>query len=348
MTEDSRDMMLLRYKGCLLGAVLGDALGMPYETLPVRTPQPLSFKKAYRGHPNELLIPGQYTDDGQILLMSARILTDSPRFSKTAYAEELLRTHRLNKFRYPDGAVAAACKKMDKTKNLTEAGINSDSAGCLALAIPFALGFADKREMAKELSAACSITHTNTAAQAAAVGLALFLRTLIETGDMDAAFNALDTAAQNMYPELYIRLAHAYRAAADEKPASIAAVEIGTSSQVTQVIPLAAYLCRKCTSPEELLASAAACGGNAGTVAMICGAAAGARFGITSMPLDLIRNVERAAIFSELAEKLYFRAHPKIRNPVETAEENKEESEENPEQNSADKSEETSAEKTEN
>lgn len=321
MTEDSRDMMLLRYKGCLLGAVLGDALGMPYETLPVRTPQPLSFKKAYRGHPNELLIPGQYTDDGQILLMSARILTDGQHFSKTAYAEELLRTHRLNKFRYPDGAAAAACKKMDKSKNLMESGINSNSAGCLALAIPFALGFSDKREMAKELSAACSITHTNAAAHAAAVGLALLIRTLIETGDINAAFNALDTAAQNMYPELYIRLAHAYQAAADEKPVSTAAVEIGTSSQVTQVIPLAAYLCRKYTSPEELLASAVSCGGNAGTVAMICGAIAGARFGITSMPLDLIKNVERAVIFSELAEKLYFRAHPEERRAVEPVDE---------------------------
>lgn len=320
MTEDSRNMMLLRYKGCLLGAVLGDALGMPYETLPVRSLQPLSFKKAYRGHPNELLIPGQYTDDGQILLMSARILTDRERFSKTAYAEELLRTHRLNKFRYPDGAVAAACKKMDKSKNLMESGINSDSAGCLALAISFALGFSNKREMAKELVLACSITHTNAAAHAAAVGLALLLRTLIETGDINAAFNALDTAAQNMYPDLYIRLAHAYRAAADDKPVS-AAVEIGTSSQVTQVIPLAAYLCRKYTSPEELLASAVSCGGNAGTVAMICGAIAGARFGITSMPLDLIKNVERAVIFSELAEKLYFRAYPEERGAVEPVDE---------------------------
>lgn len=327
MTEDSRNMMLLRYKGCLLGAVLGDALGMPYETLPVRSQERLSFKKAYRGHPNEQLIPGQYTDDGQILLMSARILTDRESFSKTAYAEELLRTHRLNKFRYPDGAVAAACKKMDKSKNLMESGINSDSAGCLALAISFALGFSDKREMAKELVSACSITHTNAAAHAAAVGLALLLRTLIETGDINAAFNALDTAAQNMYPDLYIRLAHAYRAAADDKPVSAAAVEIGTSSQVTQVIPLAAYLCRKYTSPEELLASAVSCGGNAGTVAMICGAIAGARFGITSMPLDLIKNVERAVIFSELAEKLYFHAHPEERKTVEPVDETDGESE---------------------
>ena len=71
--------MLNTYRGCLLGAVLGDALGMPYETLPARRLGRLSapaFGRAYRGHPNHNLLPGQYTDDGQIILMAARCLKD--------------------------------------------------------------------------------------------------------------------------------------------------------------------------------------------------------------------------------------------------------------------------------
>ncbi|HJJ41374.1 MAG TPA: ADP-ribosylglycohydrolase family protein, partial [Methanocorpusculum sp.] len=47
--------MLNTYRGCLIGAVLGDALGMPYETLPARRMErylPPAFGRAYRGHPN--------------------------------------------------------------------------------------------------------------------------------------------------------------------------------------------------------------------------------------------------------------------------------------------------------
>lgn len=311
MISDSGSYLLQKYKGCLLGAVLGDALGMPHETLPVHPPQPLTFKKAYRGHPNELLLPGQYTDDGQIILISARILTESPAgFNCEAYAKELLRTHLLHKFRYADGAVIAACKKMDSSKNLLESGINSDTAGCIALSIPFALGYANKREMAKELSSACCITHANVTAQAGAVGLSLFLKTLIETGDTNAAFKALDSAAENMCPELASRLSYAHRLVSNGVPLSSAAAELGTSSQITQIIPLSVYLCRMFSSPTDLLTAAVSCGGNAGTVAMICGAFVGARYGFSALPLDMVQNVERAGIFNELAEKLCLRAFP--------------------------------------
>ena len=310
MISDSRSQARERYKGCLLGAVLGDALGMPYETLPSRPPQPLSFKKAYRGHPNELLLPGQYTDDGQLILISARILSESSPFDACAYAKELLRTHNLRKFRYADGAVVSACKKMESSKNLLGSGINSGTSGCISLAVPFSLAYADKKEMAKELFSACSITHANTTAQAGAVGLSLFLKTLADTGDAAAAFQALDTAAENMCPELYLRLSHAYSLAAHKTPLQHAAAELGTSSYIYQTLPLAAYLCRSFERPDTLLSAAVSCGGNAGTIAMICGAFAGARFGLSALPADLVRGVERAGIFGELAEKLYLRSHP--------------------------------------
>lgn len=315
MTSDTCSLTLSRYKGCLLGAVLGDALGMPYETLSARMPQTLSFKKAYRGHPNEMLTPGQYTDDGQLILISARVLAESSPFDAEAYAKELLRTHLLRKFRYADGAVIAACKKMDSSKNLLASGINSGTAGCISLAVPFSLAYADKKQMAGELSAACYVTHTNTAVQAGAVGLSLFLKTLVDTGDAGAAFHILDTAAENMYPELAVRLSFAYRLAADKTPLLHAAAELGTSSEIIRTLPLAAYLCRSFERPDALLSAAVACGGNAGTVAMICGAFIGARYGLSALPQELTRTVERAGIFAELAEKLYLRSHPK--SPME-------------------------------
>ena len=318
MTSECRDLKLLRYKGCMLGAILGDALAMPCEMMSSRSPEPLRFRKPYRGHPNDKLLPGQYTDDGQIILMSARILAERQHgFGCSDYAKELLRTHTLHKFRYADGAVIAACKKMEASGNLLNSGINSETAGCIALAIPFALAYTDRKTMAQDLAEACAVTHTSDAAAAGTIGLALMLHTLIDTGNLTAALASLDTAAEHLYPELAVRLSYAHRAADEQIPVSTVAVTIGTSSQVTQILPLAVYLCRRISDPAELLATAISCGGNCGTVAMICGAIAGSRFGIDALPESLIKEVERAGIFEELAVSLCNRAYPPEEKPTE-------------------------------
>jgi len=63
--------MLKKYKGCLLGAAIGDALGMPNEsTFPNLTKMKYGYRRPYKGHPNEGLNPGQYTDDTQLMILS--------------------------------------------------------------------------------------------------------------------------------------------------------------------------------------------------------------------------------------------------------------------------------------
>ncbi len=295
--------MLNRYKGCLIGAILGDALGMPDETTTARFSTTPAFGRAYKGHPNHDLLPGQYTDDGQMILISSRLLADKA-WDRKEYAKELLRTYTLNKFRYPDGATYAACKKMEKTNDLTESGINSDSAGCIGLAIPFALAFRDRKEMAKELLSACSITQTHPGVHAATIGFALLLNTLLETSDVDKAFDTLETAAENMDPLLAQKITNAIRIEKTGMPLNAAVGAIGNSSSVYQTLPLAVFFCKRYYVPRELLGIASTCGGNCDTIALLCGAFSGARFGITSLPEEFIPTLERAGIFLELAEKL--------------------------------------------
>ncbi|MDU9376350.1 hypothetical protein McpSp1_09580 [Methanocorpusculaceae archaeon Sp1] len=321
--------MLNKYKGCLLGAVLGDALGMPGETTVSRfIGVTLGFKRAYKGHPNHDLLPGQYTDDSQIMLAAARLLADASWDPET-YAKDLLRTHNLNKFRYPDGTIYAACKRMQTTNDFIGSGVYSDSAGCISLAVPFALAYKDRKEMAPKLLEACSITHTHPGAHAATIGLALMLNTLIETGSTDDAYQALITAAQNMNPDLAARISNAVRIEKTGMQITESLAAIGNSSSVYHTLPLAIFLCNRFKDPEELLACASSCGGNADTITLICGAYLGAHRGIEALPQDLIAGLERRGEFETLAEKLQ---NPKKPEPKKSEEKSEKKSEKKPAQ----------------
>lgn len=302
--------MLDIYRGCLIGAVLGDALGMPNETSTARFSDTLSFKKAYRGHPNFELSPGQYTDDSQIILIAARNLADG-KFNTEEYAKELHKTFALKKFRYPDGATYAACKKMDSTKKFTESGVLSDSAGCMALAIPFALAFSNRKEMAKTLEEACRVTHTHPSAIAATIGFALYLSTLLETRDVEKSYSSLMLAMENLEPELGRRIENAMRIESQGVPYDTAVNIIGNNSSVYHTLPMAMFLSKRYFVPTELLNAASSCGGNCDTIAMLCGAICGARFGLTSLPENLVKELERGGIFAELADRLLEKSHPK-------------------------------------
>lgn len=310
--------MLNKYKGCLLGAVLGDALGMPGETTVSRfIGVTLGFKRAYKGHPNHDLLPGQYTDDSQLILIASRLLAEAS-WDPESYAKELLRTYNLNKFRYPDGTIYAACKRMKTTDDLVGSGVYSDSAGCVSLAVPFALAYKDRKEMAPRLLEACNITHTHPAVHAATLGFALLLNTLIETGSTDAGYKALFTAAENMDPDLAARLKNAVRIEGTGMQIDDALAAVGNSSSVYHTLPLAVFLCKRYDVPDELLAYASACGGNADTLTLLCGAFAGARYGISALPQDLVAQLERRSEFELLAEKLLNPQKPEPPAPEKT------------------------------
>ena len=68
-------LMLEKFKGCLLGAAIGDALGMPNESgAPNLNKMKYGYRRPYKGHPNDGLNPGQFTDDTQMMILVATFL----------------------------------------------------------------------------------------------------------------------------------------------------------------------------------------------------------------------------------------------------------------------------------
>ncbi|HIJ07312.1 ADP-ribosylglycohydrolase family protein [Methanocalculus sp.] len=301
--------MLEQYKGCLLGAALGDALGMPNETAPPRLHAPLRmFRKAYKGHPNDRLAPGQFTDDTQMMMIVGRLIADR-QYSEDAYAAALGDTYNAGRLRFPDSAIHAACERL-KNGSWKEAAVNSSTAGCVPLAVPFALAFTDLIECSERLVVACSVTHTNPGALAGAVTVATLIRTTL-AGDRDPLARAA-AAALREDELLGVRVREAIRLA-DESGISIqgACERIGSDSSVYQTVPLAIFLSRRIEDPDELFAIASQAGGNTDTIAFICGAYIGAKLGKGGLPHDLLEHLESRDVIEQLGIDLLRRTgHP--------------------------------------
>src|SRR5512137_899544 len=116
--------MLKKYKGCLLGAAIGDALGMPNEsTFPNLNKMKYGFRRPYKGHPNEGLNPGQYTDDTQIMILVSTLLADG-KYNEDRYTMALCELYDQGKLRFPDGSVSAVCEQKVK-ENIPKKGVKS-------------------------------------------------------------------------------------------------------------------------------------------------------------------------------------------------------------------------------
>jgi ADP-ribosylglycohydrolase len=294
--------MLDRFRGCMLGAAVGDALGMPGESSPMNLSHLYrGYRKAWRWHPNARLEAGQYTDDTQIMLLVASLLA-SGEYSEERYARDLARLCSEGDLRFPDGAVMAACERL-VTQGPGATGVNSDTAGCIPLAVPFALRYDDPVERSGRLAKACSVTHTHPVALAGAITVACLLSATVY-GAHDPVSLALKTAAAED-TELGARLRRAIALQEEGISLEAALPVIGNDVSVYQTVPIAFFLMGRYESPENLLYVAANVGGNTDTIAFICGAYAGARYGAAALPADLLVGLESRDRIDGLARALF-------------------------------------------
>jgi len=158
--------MLKKFKGCLLGAAIGDALGMPNESAaPNLNKMRYGYRRPYKGHPNEGLKAGQYTDDTQLMILAATLIADG-KYNEERYSSALREMYDKGNLRFPDGTISAFCENTTR-KNVPRKGVKSTTSGCLPIAVPFGLTFPDINEGSERAVRACNVTHTHPAAHAA-------------------------------------------------------------------------------------------------------------------------------------------------------------------------------------
>ena len=294
--------MLLRYTGCLLGAAIGDAMGMPGEGTPADLWRAeCSFRRPYRGHPNDALSPGQYTDDTQLMLLTAELLAGRA-FSLEGYAERLKALYQSGVFRFPDGSIVAACIHLLDGSSPRESGVNSTTSGCLPAGIPFALAYQDPVDIRETVARVASVTHTNPAAIAGSTGIAMLIHHTLAGSPDDLALASGEVDRED--PLLGQKIRHAVRLEKEGIELEHAIRLIGNDLSVYQTLPLAFFLMARYSSATDLLSVVGHVGGNTDTIGLICGAYLGAKHGMNILPAPLVEGLEDHARIKAIAARL--------------------------------------------
>lgn len=210
-----------RFRGCLLGGAIGDALGMPIERVTREAilqafPEGIeTFADPLEGAPcREFgLSKGMYTDDTQAIRAITQAIVRHGQASPHVVAKALRGWYLEGSLgqtpRYPGVTMATAMEEYRRTGDPLRSGVSTSTCGAAIRVAPIALwaAGADQTDFRELVKAASRVTHTGPVALDGALLVAEVLRSglrneritipqlvgLCESGKMRAAMRRVES-----------------------------------------------------------------------------------------------------------------------------------------------------------
>ncbi len=304
--------LLDRFRGCMLGLAVGDALGMPVEGL-TRDEIAESLGEVRemvapeKDHFHCDLSPGQYTDDTEQTLLLAETIIEAGFFDVERFTSKLADWGRCwiadpSKNRGVGWTSKMAIQELLRDRPWQEAGFSTPTCGSAMRTAPIGLVYHCSLDLVARYAEQQSLpTHSSTGARAGsiavAVGVALSLLGFAPPRvlEMAAAYS------ERVDQDLGRRLLMAKELLDLDPPEALA--EIGTSPMVAETVP-AAFYCHLKFEPEEALIAAASSGGDTDSIASIAGALAGASRGSGWIPERWLSCLEERGRIEQVAMDL--------------------------------------------
>jgi ADP-ribosylglycohydrolase len=314
-----------RALGAFYGLALGDALGMPTQSMsraeiarrygPIRT-----LRDAVADQPIAPGMPaGSITDDTEQAVLLARLLIrGGGRVVPEVFAKALLDWETDMARRGSSDLLGPSTKRaLDLLGNGTppeEAGRTGTTNGAAMRITPVAIATPpDLEQLVEAVVAASEITHSTNLGIAAAAAVAAAVSAGIDGADLPTALDLAERAADeggrrghwSAGGEIAARIGWARRwvrglgdggSGGDRGEAVGGAVYavVGTSVAAQEsVVAAFALVGALGSSPIDVLTTAAGLGGDTDTIAAIAGAIVGAHHGLSGLPADLVAEVRR-------------------------------------------------------
>lgn len=319
-----------RYRGCLLGGAIGDALGRPAEG---RSPHEVrrrfgELRDFLPWHGWESGPKGTVTDDTQLTMcVTETLLASDGPFDAEDFARRLVEWLPVGRGR--GRTCVAAVEALMAGRPWWESGMASAGNGAAMRAAPIGLRHPDDLDaLRRDAALSAVVTHADPMAVASSVAMAAAAAWCVRqaSGSLEpAAFvaalaGALDGVHDPGHPErrpgaapepvrLVDRIAELPRLLDLEPDAAFARLHNGAF--VLESLPAALWcFLRYAEDPEAAIVTAAGGGRDADTVAAMAGALAGAYHGESALPLRWTDDLEFADELRALAEGLQAAARP--------------------------------------
>ncbi|KHS07444.1 ADP-ribosylglycohydrolase [Xanthomonas phaseoli pv. phaseoli] len=295
------DLERARFRGCLLGLAVGDALGT---TLEFCAPGSFTPIADMRGGGPFALRAGQWTDDTSMALCLAHSLLHRQGFdaadqmnrycnwyqhgylSSTGHCFDIGNTVRQALERYLDGGPAFS----------GSADPRAAGNGSLMRLAPVAMYYAHRPdELAERAADSSRTTHASAEALDACRLFAFQLRAALLGNARDQVLHAQPEAL----------LTPAVHVLAIRDHVAVPAARIRGTGYVIDSLSAALWCFATTDSFDEAVLRAANLGDDADTTAAICGQLAGAFYGIEGIPTAWRERVQDAAEIVVLADRLY-------------------------------------------
>ncbi len=304
-------MLRSRFRGCLIGAAVGDALGMPVEGMNYLQIRRLHGKVT--DYLDGKLPRGSYTDDTQLMIALGECLAANNGVDQDDLARRFVDIY--DNFRGYGTVFRNFIHLMDlgwdwrrASREILSTFSASWNGSAMRVAPVGAFYAGDPAQLERAARASGEVTHCGDLAQdacvlqALAVGLAMgvedprrfepaaFLRRLLEAAREEVLRRRL-----RKVEELLGRAPDVYEVIK----------ALGNSVEVQNSVPTAIYcFLRSPRDYEETVSFAVSLGGDADTVAAMAGAASGALNGEAAIPRRWVDGLEHSERITELADRL--------------------------------------------
>lgn len=301
-----------KFRGCLVGLAVGDALGMPFEGwrphwIKAKVGEgPLGFLPARK----RALEAGMWTDDTKMALALARsIVRGGGVFSPAAAAREYLAWFRSGDLRGIGGATLESLTRVERGISWEESGKTGAWAagnGTAMRAAPIGLiDCTDMKRLAADSRADAIITHNNPEAIAGSRAVNFIVaRGVTSRKTISAAI--IDETIEFIGPcRVAERLQKAKGLLKERAADETALSKIGSGGYVVETVAAAVYCVLRHNRDFGAAVSAAVrAGGDTDTTAAVAGAISGAWLGYEKIPGSLRERVEDSEKIAALAKKI--------------------------------------------
>jgi ADP-ribosyl-[dinitrogen reductase] hydrolase len=299
MDAVTREMLQDRYRGCMLGLAVGDALGAPLEFI-----DRAEIARRY-GEVREMLgggwlntAPGEYTDDTQMALAIARSAADLGRIDPVDIGARFVQWMESmpkdigNTTLQSLGYLAAGVPwNVAGARTMAQKGDSAAGNGSIMRAAPLALVCRNDRDALIRQSIDISlITHADPRCCWSCVALNKAIVALFSGSD-----DVITAASDVQEPLVRETLATALTVERDE---------VKSGGYVLHTLGAAFWSFLNHDSFEEVVIAAVNLGGDADSTGAVAGALAGARYGASAIPERWLAMLQNRQELTDLADRL--------------------------------------------